>query len=120
MPHESSQAELARLLKEQAKTRQDEVFGGLSPVERAEYNRKVKRINELEAELTASADVRKSYPAKAEQKHQWSKTSATDTPQAAAKQPYRSREKGSINANTEASGSNRLRRRNEPQGKDDQ
>jgi hypothetical protein len=57
MPHESSQAELARLRKKQGKARQDEVFGGLSPAERVEFDGKTKCINELETELRASAVV---------------------------------------------------------------
>jgi hypothetical protein len=48
---ESEQSELSRLRKEQAKTLHDEVFGGLSPAERAAYNRKQDRIRELECQL---------------------------------------------------------------------
>ncbi len=48
MRTESLQSELARLQKEQAKTRQDEVFGGLSPAERSAYDHKQDRIQELE------------------------------------------------------------------------
>ena len=117
MPHESSQAELVRLQKEQTKTRQNEVFGGLSAAEQTEYDRKANRINELEIELNASAGP---HSVKAELKRQWSKTSETDTPQAAPHQPYRSREEGSIDANRESSGGNRLRTRNGTQAKDDE
>lgn len=41
-------AELARLLKEQNRAREAEVFGGLSDAERDEYNRRAKRILELQ------------------------------------------------------------------------
>jgi hypothetical protein len=52
MAKENPESELTRLRKEQNKTQQDEVFGGLSPAERAEYNGKAKRINELEIART--------------------------------------------------------------------
>ena len=60
MLKEKSRFELKRLRAEQGKTRQDEVFGGLSPAERAAYNRKTKRINDLEIELAAMADAKTS------------------------------------------------------------
>jgi hypothetical protein len=121
MPHESSQTELARLLTEQETARRDEVFGGLSPAERAEYARKAKRINDLEIELRTSTVVKKSFPSvRAEQSRQWDRTSETDTPQAEAHQPYRSRETGSTDANTESSGSNRSKEKNEPEEKGDE
>jgi hypothetical protein len=53
MAQEKSQSELIRLRKEQNKARHDEVFGGLSPVELAEYNRKAARIHELESDFQA-------------------------------------------------------------------
>ena len=93
---EKPESELKRLRNEQYKTRQDEVFGGLSPAERTEYNRKRKRINDLEIELAASAGAKKStQSATAEQRRQWNKNSETDTPQDKAQQPYRNREKDS-------------------------
>jgi hypothetical protein len=52
MAKENPESELTRLRKEQNKTQQDEVFGGLSPAERAECNGKAKRINELEIART--------------------------------------------------------------------
>jgi hypothetical protein len=52
---ERPEAELKRLLKEQHKARQDEVFGGFSPAERAEYEGKADRIHALESEIQASA-----------------------------------------------------------------
>jgi hypothetical protein len=48
MRTEPLQSELARLQREQTKTRQDEVFGGLSPAERSAYDHKQDRIQELE------------------------------------------------------------------------
>jgi hypothetical protein len=57
MGHETPQFELARLRKEQNKARQDEVFGGLTPAERTEYDERKKRINELESEFHTSAII---------------------------------------------------------------
>jgi hypothetical protein len=48
---EKRESELKRLRAEQYKTLQDEVFGGLSPAEQAEYNRKSERIHELESKI---------------------------------------------------------------------
>lgn len=48
MEHESEQVELSSLRREQAKTRHDEVFGGLTPEERSTYDTKQLRIQELE------------------------------------------------------------------------
>jgi hypothetical protein len=59
MQLETIQSELARLRKEQSKTRQDEVFGGLSDQERSIYEFKEERIRELEVQLGWSA-LRKS------------------------------------------------------------
>ena len=56
MPYENERSELIGLLKEQLKIRQAEVFGGLSTVELAEYNRNSTRINELEMELSTRAE----------------------------------------------------------------
>lgn len=66
MVPEKREAELNRLLKEQHKARQDEVFGGFSPAERAEYEEKADRIHALESEIQASAKEG-SLSAKAEQ-----------------------------------------------------
>jgi hypothetical protein len=52
--NETEPAELARLRKEQAKTRHDEVFGGLTPEERSAYDLKQVRICELERRLPKS------------------------------------------------------------------
>jgi len=48
-------SELRLLRNDQKKARQDDVFGGLSPAERAEYNGKAERIHDLESEIQASA-----------------------------------------------------------------
>lgn len=117
MVRENLESELKRLRKEQNKTLEDEVFGGLSPDERVEFNRKTKRINELEIELTASALAKKtSQSSKAEQTRQWNKESETDTPQADAHQPYRSREKDSADAANDST-KRRGKRKNEPDQK---
>jgi hypothetical protein len=54
MAREKPESELKRLKQEQNKARQDEVFGGLSPVEWAEFNGRVKRIHELESDIQVS------------------------------------------------------------------
>jgi len=51
MANLSLQSELTRLRKQQAKARQDEVFGGLSRAERAEYDARADRIHDVETEL---------------------------------------------------------------------
>jgi hypothetical protein len=52
MKPETADVELARLRKEQRKTRQDEIFGGLTGDERSAYQNKADRIRELEFELS--------------------------------------------------------------------
>jgi hypothetical protein len=100
---EKPEAELERLYKEQNKARQDEVFGGFSPAERAEYDGKKDRIQALEREILASAVSKKSsLSKKADQERQWNKEPETDTPQAEAHQPYRSREKGSADCSSDS------------------
>jgi len=51
MVREKHESELKRLRTEQTKSRQDEVFGGLSPAERAKYNEKSERIHQLESQI---------------------------------------------------------------------
>jgi hypothetical protein len=51
MAKEQHESELKRLRTEQNKTRQDEVFGGLSSAERAKYDGKSERIHKLESEI---------------------------------------------------------------------
>jgi hypothetical protein len=102
MPKEKPEFELNRLRTELRKTRQDEVFGGLSPSELAEYNRKSVRIHELVCKIHMSAISEKSSgDAKAEQNRQWNKDPETDTPQGEAHQPYRSREMDSKDSSTD-------------------
>jgi DNA-binding MarR family transcriptional regulator len=49
--NEKSQAELRLLKNEQKKAQQDEVFCGLSKAERAQFNRRAERIQDLESEM---------------------------------------------------------------------
>jgi len=51
MKYETPESELTRFPKEQGKTREDEVFLGQSPAERAAYESKADRIYELECDL---------------------------------------------------------------------
>jgi len=97
LANEKPEYELRRLYTEQAQTRRDEVFGGMWRAERAEYNVKALRIRRLEGEIQASAGAKKSsQTATVTQRSQWKEESETDTPQAVARQPYRSREKDSL------------------------
>jgi len=52
MKSETAESELARLRKEQIKTRQDQIFGGLSSEEWSAYEHKENRIRELEFQLS--------------------------------------------------------------------
>jgi hypothetical protein len=92
---EHPKSELARLRAKQWQARQDEVYGGFSESERAEYNRRAARIHELDAQLMV---VTHADEAAAEQGREWNKKSETDTPRNADRQPYRSREQDSTNA----------------------
>jgi hypothetical protein len=99
MAKENREFELKRLRDEVEKAHEDEVFGGLSTAERAEYDRKIRRINELEIEQSMSAVAeKKSQSSKAKQRSHWNRRSDTDIPQGKAQQPYASREKDSANA----------------------
>ncbi len=51
MANQKLQSELARLRKQQARARHDEIFGGFSRAERAEYDARANRIHEVETEL---------------------------------------------------------------------
>jgi hypothetical protein len=97
---ENRQSELTRLRNEQFKTLHDEVFGGLSPAERAEYEQKAKRIHKLEAEIQASAV--------AEQRREWRKHSEIDSHQDEAHNPYLSRERDSSQSGQRSQGSNKM------------
>ncbi|MCU1304924.1 MAG: hypothetical protein JWQ87_5208 [Candidatus Sulfotelmatobacter sp.] len=87
------QTELALLRSEQRKARQNEVFGGLSKTEQAEFNSRAERIRALESAIEASAGS-------AEVTHRWNKDAETDIPRSEDRQPYRSRETDSIKAFT--------------------
>jgi hypothetical protein len=52
MQYETPESELTRLRGEQSKFRQAWVFGGLSPAERAAYEKNKDRIHELERRVT--------------------------------------------------------------------
>jgi hypothetical protein len=56
MSNESPELELSRLRKLQSTMREDEVFGGLSPIERLAYDRRQDRIQELELEQSERGD----------------------------------------------------------------
>jgi hypothetical protein len=74
-------------------------LGGLSPAERAEYNRKADRIHVLESTIQARALANKSsQAARTNQRRQWKQEPKTETPQTDARQSYRSREKDSADA----------------------
>jgi hypothetical protein len=49
--HESEETEISRLRKQQDQARHDEVFGGMSPEERAAYDIRRVRLQELERHL---------------------------------------------------------------------
>jgi len=52
MRFETIEARIAQRQREQTKTRQDEVFGGLSPAEKAAYERKETLIRRLQCRLS--------------------------------------------------------------------
>ena len=118
MANLSLQSELTRLRKQQAKARQDEVFGGLSRAERAEYDARADRIHDVETELelhTGPAEPGASSDRlAAAQRREWVKKSATDTPQSEAHQPYRSRERDLANAFADPLKTGRGKRKTDP------
>jgi hypothetical protein len=57
MNDETPHDELVRLRKAQIKSQQDEVYGGLSEAEKADYNSKAERIRELEKGETEEAHI---------------------------------------------------------------
>ena len=111
MANQKLQSELTRLRKQQAKARQDEIFGGFSRAERAEYDARANRIHEVETELETKPAERTIAE---QQRRQWHKESDTDTPQDVARQPYRSREKDSGDAFTNSLKTDRGNRKNDP------
>src|SRR5450755_2894435 len=60
MTDEKLQSELRRLNSLQSRARQDEVFGGFSRAQRIEYNKRERRIHDVETELQAGADSEQS------------------------------------------------------------
>jgi hypothetical protein len=110
---EKPESELRRLRTEQGKTRRDEVFGGLSRAERAEYDKKAERIRRLEGEIQESAIAEKSlHTARVKPTRKWKGKSETDSPHAEPRQPYRSREKDSADASRDST-KKRRKRKNE-------
>jgi hypothetical protein len=110
---ESPKSELVRLRKRQRQARQDEVYGGFSKSERAEYDSRAERINELDAQLQTLASADK---AAAEQRGEWNKKSETDMPQSEGRQPYRTREQDSTDAFTDFSKTDRTKKKPNPEG----
>jgi Skp family chaperone for outer membrane proteins len=112
---ENPKSELARLRKEQRQARQDEVYGGFSKSERAEYDARAERIHELDARLLTmtSADE-----AASEQRREWNKKSETDTAQSESRQPYRNREADSTNVLTDSLKTVRTQQKRKPEGTD--
>jgi hypothetical protein len=117
MKRETPQTEIMRLLREQIQSREDEVFGGLSRAERADYNRKDARINHLEILLQAQATAQKSVGPDASDRRRksikWAAKPEEDIPQENARQPYRSRESRSSGKTTKSSDDNRRKARND-------
>ena len=97
MAEETPQSEVTRLRKAQGLARQHEVYGGFSSSERIEYDKRAKRIKELEAQLETEAVADN---ATALRRRDWNLMAETDTPQSEVRQPYRSREKDSTNAHS--------------------
>jgi hypothetical protein len=112
MEDQNPHSELIRLRRQQHRTLQNEVYGGLSTAERTEYNRRAKRIHELDAQLqlTAPADGDA-----AEERREWKKKPETDTPQNEARQPYRTREEDSTNAFTDSLKEGRTKQKHNPE-----
>jgi hypothetical protein len=105
-------SELARLRKKQQQAQQEEVYGGFSKSERAEYDSRAERINELETQLqTVTSDE-----AAAEQRHEWNKKSETDTPPTEGRQPNRTREQNSTNASTDSLKTVQTKKKPNPEG----
>jgi hypothetical protein len=78
MTDEKLQSELRRLNTLQSRARQDEVFGGFSRAQRIEYNKRERRIHDLESELQAGADAEQSgMTAGADQRREWNKSPET-------------------------------------------
>ncbi len=105
MATEKPQSELTRLRTEQEKTRRDEVFGGLTPAERAEYKRKSERIDKLESEIQASAVAEKTSHVRRQSRTQGE-----------AHQPYRKREKDSTGRSTDSRSQREPKRAPEEKG----
>jgi hypothetical protein len=86
MDRETPQVEVLRLLRELHKILQDEIFGGLSLAERADYDRKANRISELELLLETISLSFFSEP-NSNNSGAWDKISETGTPHSLARLP---------------------------------
>lgn len=111
---ESLSTELARLREEQRQARQDEVYGGFSKSERAEYDTKEERIHELDSQMLT---ITSAVEAASKQRREWNRKSETDTAQTEGRQPYRTREMGSTNAYTDSS-KTRTQQNRKPKGEE--
>jgi hypothetical protein len=100
MSDENPRSELIRLRKAQRKAEQDEIYGGFSKVERAEYDDRGKRIRQLDRQLRTTATPAEN--AASDQKREWNKRSETDKHQGEGRQPYRTREQDSTDTFTDA------------------
>jgi hypothetical protein len=95
---ETLESELKRLKQDQRKMREDEVFLGLTPAERAVFNEKLARISSLEIKIQTMASAEeKARSFKAEQRGRWNQSAETDASQTEARQSYRNRETESSN-----------------------
>jgi hypothetical protein len=100
MKRETPRAEVLRLLRELRQIRHNEIFGGLSGSERAEYDRKVSRISELELR-SGTAYLSLFSEDDLNNKSGWEKNWETDSPQTLTRQPHRHREKESHDSQAE-------------------
>jgi hypothetical protein len=110
---EKPKTELARLRDEQQQARQNEVYGGFSESERAEYDARGERIHELGTQLQTPTPADQ---AAAEQRGEWNKKSETDTAQSEGPQPYRNREADSTNVPTDSLKTGRTQQKRKSEG----
>jgi len=69
MNSEMMEFELGHLRDQQAKTREDEVFGGLTSKERAAYELRQGRIRELESAMSKRSETAPYFPGVSRRKH---------------------------------------------------
>ena len=107
MEEESPSTELERLRERRLVIRRNEVYGGLSKAERAEYEAVARRIDAL-IKAIALFDRAQAAETRVE-------SPETDTPQNGARQPYRSREKDSTTAFVDAVKKEAVKRMRNPE-----